>query len=30
VSQELKEASLEPFGRQQLPIEHVTDPQAGK
>jgi len=30
VSQELKEASLEPFRRQQLPIQHVYDPKADK
>ena len=30
VSQELKEASLEPFRRQQLPVQHVYDPRADK
>ncbi len=30
VSQELKEASLEPFRRQQLPVQHVYDPKANK
>lgn len=30
VSQELKDASLEPFRQQQLPIEYIRDPQADK
>jgi hypothetical protein len=30
VSQELKEASLEPFRRQQLPIEYINNPKADK
>lgn len=30
VSQELKEASLEPFRREQLPIRHIYDPRADK
>ncbi len=30
VSQELKEASLEPFRRQQLLVQHVYDPKADK
>jgi hypothetical protein len=30
VSQELKEASLEPFRRQQLPIRHLYDPRTDK
>ena len=30
VSQELKEASLEPFRRQQLPVQHICGPKANK
>jgi hypothetical protein len=30
VSQDLKSASLEPFRRQQLPIEYINDPKADK
>jgi hypothetical protein len=30
VSQQLKEASLEPFRRQQLPIQHICDPKLDK
>lgn len=30
VSQDLKDASLEPFRRQQLPIEYIRDPKADK
>jgi len=30
VSQELKEASLEPFRREQLPVRHIYDPRADK
>lgn len=30
VSQQLKEASLEPFRREQLPIRHIYDPRADK
>jgi hypothetical protein len=30
VSQELKEASLEPFRREHLPVEHIYDPKAEK
>ena len=30
VSQDLKQASLEPFRHQQLPIQHIYDPKAGQ
>jgi hypothetical protein len=30
VRQELKEASLEPFRREQLPIRHIYDPRTDK
>ena len=30
VSQDLKQASLEPFRHQQLPIQHIYDPKADK
>lgn len=30
VSQQVKEASLEPFRRQQLPVQHIYDPKADK